>query len=950
MAGLCHSINLHKFYDLFSHPFSTGSCPTCSVEFPSREFGVHMHLLCPTDPHHVHGFGESLAEAQEDACANAVVLLESLDDHFFELRKARLRVRLSDFSMTCPTTEHMMLLQQNEDDDSNTHLPKQFVDLVAAIGNEEVERQSGEVIEALSEKLLASVGSWKLEEVESVFAKIGLSLCDEMNQAMNPFLFATIVTLFLRVDLNAIEADERIKLSFCKIMEQVLIFNIGKIWCGDAIIGRLIRYFCERRSVPFMAKNRMEAIGIQLSPGGKEMAANFGVNNANTVEDDLEKIIASKTPPQEYLDSLLFEFGKVNQVIKSLFNVDGSVYGSLVNGFPTTSSDIDVVINLPGYDEDVVVVPDIVDDEQVEGEEEGEGGNKKNLTELNLLYDGIKEAFGDEYTLSKIESARVPILIVKKGNVEINLSFNHQVVIHNSELLKAYSSISPRVRELVVLVKFWAKQREINDSLQGSLSSYSYVLLVIGFLQKRGFLPDLQNPEFLGERIVPSRITDNKTCSTWFLQDGWEGVSFATEFASYTDRLSSASLTFLLAEFFKFYLYDFNYITDVMTVSSVVLARDVPEPLSVKKGEKYIKKHDYFVTKNSDGGALEVDFRALRKRTWFTIVDPFEIGRCLGTSARGSETIVKDMRRAVDLLSRGEVAPIFDEYKRRERTTFPAFPTRQLNKRDPFECYLRPVQKHFDPKNLSVLEGIRTVVNQIKSPHIVGSSDSSSAQFRVLCYLSKLGLPREAQLAELGVSFDDTGALKFVPSVIAGLMKNLAKPQPVPGYSHEQANGPAWMRPANRGPPPPPPHNRSHNNPPPPPPQVRAPGFPEVRNQLLQHHPDHRFRPQHEAHKADDNHNSGKAQKDGKGHNVGKGEVKGRQRGKGKANGHHATEADHEREGEASGRRRKGEGKGHSDGKGHQRGKGQGGSKPAISAPTVSSPPAGRQIGTAGNI
>ena len=69
--------------------------------------------------------------------------------------------------------------------------------------------------------------------------------------------------------------------------------------------------------------------------------------------------------------------------------------------------------------------------------------------------------------------------------------------LHNSELIRAYMSLDWRARALAVLVKAWAKARAINDSSRDTLSSFSYTLLTIFFLQQRGILPNLQSPELL---------------------------------------------------------------------------------------------------------------------------------------------------------------------------------------------------------------------------------------------------------------------------------------------------------------------------------------------------------------------------------------------------------------------------------------------------------------------
>ncbi len=50
-------------------------------------------------------------------------------------------------------------------------------------------------------------------------------------------------------------------------------------------------------------------------------------------------------------------------------------------------------------------------------------------------------------------------------------------------MLRLYSQIDNRVRQLAYLVKAWAKARDINTPQQGTLGSYAYVLTVLHFLQ-----------------------------------------------------------------------------------------------------------------------------------------------------------------------------------------------------------------------------------------------------------------------------------------------------------------------------------------------------------------------------------------------------------------------------------------------------------------------------------
>ncbi|KAJ3091881.1 hypothetical protein HK102_012931 [Quaeritorhiza haematococci] len=90
--------------------------------------------------------------------------------------------------------------------------------------------------------------------------------------------------------------------------------------------------------------------------------------------------------------------------------------------------------------------------------------------------------------------ARVPIVKMRDpvSGIRCDIGFQNTLAIYNTRLLKTYSSIDPRFRDLVFIVKYWSKRRNINEPYQRTLSSYCYVLMIIHLLQIRGVLPCLQ--------------------------------------------------------------------------------------------------------------------------------------------------------------------------------------------------------------------------------------------------------------------------------------------------------------------------------------------------------------------------------------------------------------------------------------------------------------------------
>ncbi|KAH9362776.1 hypothetical protein HPB48_022165 [Haemaphysalis longicornis] len=69
--------------------------------------------------------------------------------------------------------------------------------------------------------------------------------------------------------------------------------------------------------------------------------------------------------------------------------------------------------------------------------------------------------------------------------LEVDISLYNRLAQQNMRLLKTYSSIDNRVRELGYTIKRFAKTCDICDASRGSLSSYAYILMTLYYLQQR---------------------------------------------------------------------------------------------------------------------------------------------------------------------------------------------------------------------------------------------------------------------------------------------------------------------------------------------------------------------------------------------------------------------------------------------------------------------------------
>jgi DNA polymerase sigma len=224
-----------------------------------------------------------------------------------------------------------------------------------------------------------------------------------------------------------------------------------------------------------------------------------------------------------------------------------------------------------------------------------------------------------------ISQARVPIIKFRDeiSNYECDLSFNHAIQIKNTELLKSYAMINPRVRQLGIFIKHWAKNRKINSVNDDCISSYAWVILVIYFLQRTSppVLPFLQQSKRPAD--VKNFIIHGADC--YF-------DNYIVPFKS-ASKDNKQSIGELLHQFFRF-LATFDFENNVINIRT---------PSLITKEEKNWQ-----------------DFK-------MAIEDPFETDHNLGKKVNriGWVIMQREIKRAVALLSgtSQEFDTLLDVYK-----------------------------------------------------------------------------------------------------------------------------------------------------------------------------------------------------------------------------------------------------------------------------------------------
>ncbi|VAH03820.1 unnamed protein product [Triticum turgidum subsp. durum] len=149
--------------------------------------------------------------------------------------------------------------------------------------------------------------------------------------------------------------------------------------------------------------------------------------------------------------------------------------------------------------------------------------------------------------------ARVPIvkLMDPDTGLSCDICVNNLLAVVNTKLLRDYAQIDQRLRQLAFIVKHWAKSRRVNETYQGTLSSYSYVIMCIHLLQLRRILPCLQEME--------------ATCYVTVDDNHYAYFDQMDKLSNYGAH-NNETLSSLLWAFFHYWAYQHDYTQDVISI------------------------------------------------------------------------------------------------------------------------------------------------------------------------------------------------------------------------------------------------------------------------------------------------------------------------------------------------------------------------------------------------
>jgi DNA polymerase sigma len=258
---------------------------------------------------------------------------------------------------------------------------------------------------------------------------------------------------------------------------------------------------------------------LVANPGLGDMKALALSSDAEHVVDVLKALLAAELPDADY-----------------------HVFGSSANGFAEGGSDVDITIQVS------------------EAMVERFGTLPKNEL-VKAIFNRVRDVAlsGKDPRVSfigTVQSARIPIVKISVSNIQCDLSINNFLPVFNTRLLASYAQIDERVVKLVHSLKKWARKHHVHGATTGHLSTYSFTLMAIFFMQVKGVYPSLQ-----------ALATDPKVH-----EDSDTGATYNVAFALPGDEAVREKMrqrqdkSVSLIDFLHFYADEFRWGSDVVSV------------------------------------------------------------------------------------------------------------------------------------------------------------------------------------------------------------------------------------------------------------------------------------------------------------------------------------------------------------------------------------------------
>mmetsp|Transcript_10381 Transcript_10381/g.25119 ORF Transcript_10381/g.25119 Transcript_10381/m.25119 type:complete len:822 (-) Transcript_10381:2015-4480(-) len=311
---------------------------------------------------------------------------------------------------------------------------------------------------------------------------------------------------------------------------------------------------------------------------------------------------ATQSLDQHYKRAVRKIHQRLSNVLTSRFQgARLSIYGSCLSNLSLgKGSDVDMSLWIPAAD----TLKRGYRDGSIDSKEYEES-MKKLVYQVFRKLSNLRAEFR---SMTPITKARIPVItgtyiyagnpFTEDGSIDFDICFLNDIAVANSNLLREYSLVDPRVRSLMITVKQWAKDQKINSAKEKCISSYSWMNLVVFYLQCVGFAPNLQSSTLMkAANLAPDHDGNYwhfiNNLDTFTLK--WEEVKRGGLWTM-PSEFDELPLSLLLYGFFEFYSFRFPFGTHAVSIRRGNISQS---KLATRKVNSFLSIEDPFETYDS---------------------------------------------------------------------------------------------------------------------------------------------------------------------------------------------------------------------------------------------------------------------------------------------------------------------------------------------------------------
>ncbi|MCJ1379251.1 hypothetical protein MMC17_002351 [Xylographa soralifera] len=316
-------------------------------------------------------------------------------------------------------------------------------------------------------------------------------------------------------------------------------------------------------------------------------------NEEDKLSGDMRELYNRILPSAESEDRRATFIKKLEKILHEQWpgnDIKVHVFGSSGNLLCSSDSDVDICITTP----------------------------MKALERVCLLAKALAE-HGMERVVC-VPNAKVPIVKIWDPELRLacDMNVNNTLALENTRMIKTYVQIDERVRPLAMVVKHWTRERILNDAaLGGTLSSYTWICMIINFLQTRNpaILPSLH------QRPHQRRI---------------DGEGKISAFADDLDSLrgfgaaNNESLGELLFHFFRRYAHEIDFDKHVISIREGSLISKQAKKWHLMQNNRLCVEEPFNTERNLGNTADDISFRGvhLELRRAFDLLCQAKLDEC----------------------------------------------------------------------------------------------------------------------------------------------------------------------------------------------------------------------------------------------------------------------------------------------------------------------------------